>query len=277
MTRHRRGFTLIELLVVLAIIGVLIGLLLPAVQKVRAAAARISCGNNLKQLGLALHGYQDVQHRFPLSDHGLTERSPTLYTPLLPFVEQANQDRLDPRPVAVFLCPARRGPSAGPKTDYAAVGHPAGWRSVLGPPVWRLVSTNGDMVNDYPGVALAQLTAADGASSTLLLAHKALRPSWYAAQGFRDYDGSWSYEMASHHRYPYLFTRDSETPTVFVDVGPLGHGMHWVDAFIGSNHAGTMPCLFADGSVRQVSYEVSRPLIPKLWAWNDGSVIPDLP
>ncbi len=92
--RPKLGFTLVELLVVIAIIGILVAMLLPAVQAAREAARRMSCGNNLKQLGLSLHNYHDTYKSFPPGAHGVGGRSNrqwgfSWFAHILPYIEQS--------------------------------------------------------------------------------------------------------------------------------------------------------------------------------------------
>jgi prepilin-type N-terminal cleavage/methylation domain-containing protein/prepilin-type processing-associated H-X9-DG protein len=140
---RRFAFTLIELLVVIAIIATLIGLLLPAVQKVRESASRIKCANNLKQVGLAVHNYQGAMGRFPPAGTypvgGTSADSYSVHARILPYVEQANlyqlvdlnasatsQPTVTAQRIPIYFCPS--DPNVAPRnsnpprfpTSYAA-------------------------------------------------------------------------------------------------------------------------------------------------------------
>jgi prepilin-type N-terminal cleavage/methylation domain-containing protein/prepilin-type processing-associated H-X9-DG protein len=199
--RLRSAFTLIELLVVIAIIAILIGLLLPAVQKVREAAARIQCENNLKQLGLAMHGYHDANHAFPSGY--LNQTSPrypnvpgflfrwSALAQITPYVEQSNlHDSLDltiplysdvagdvfpvnqfgvAQKVPIFLCPSDRATAAdagfGPTNYVACLGSGAGGGT----------RTASDGVF-YNNSQTRMGDVADGLSNTALMSEQVLGP-----------------------------------------------------------------------------------------------------
>ena len=195
MRTARGGFTLIELLVVIAIIAVLIGLLLPAVQKVRAAAARGQCAGHLKQLALAAHNYHDVNNGLPpgVAYPGPGNRSTTLFVELLPYFEQGNLaarwDYANPSanfggnasPAATVLkmliCPAAR-PTENPSRFGTITIGLTNYGGNAGVKAFPAARATGDGVFCYSTatretrVQLNHVT--DGTSSTLLLGEKTI-------------------------------------------------------------------------------------------------------
>src|SRR5262245_56496531 len=201
---RRCAFTLIELLVVIAIIGILISLLLPAVQKVRGAGARTQCANNLRQIGLALHNYHDAQKQLPSSVNTPGKPRVSAFTEFLPYIEQDNlyrkydftQDWFAPTNLPVtstqlplFLCPATPSPNrldGKPEdwsplvavTDYGITTHVDVRLQQLG-----LVKQAGPglMPKNEERPRLADAT--DGLSNTIAVAESAGRPQvWQAGR-----------------------------------------------------------------------------------------------
>jgi prepilin-type N-terminal cleavage/methylation domain-containing protein/prepilin-type processing-associated H-X9-DG protein len=129
-----RGFTLVELLVVIAIIGTLVGLLLPAVQAARETARRMQCGNNLKQIALAAHNFNDAHRQLPAS---YIDQGASAFVAILPFLEETSlYEMYDPKKspdddankpfasksVAVFICPTMSLPSPEPSPGWSSYG-----------------------------------------------------------------------------------------------------------------------------------------------------------
>jgi prepilin-type N-terminal cleavage/methylation domain-containing protein/prepilin-type processing-associated H-X9-DG protein len=206
MRRRRGGFTLIELLVVIAIIAILIGLLLPAVQKVREAAARIKCANNLKQLGLAAHNYNDTNGHLPGNVRPLASNTVRVRwtTFLLPYYEQDNVFKVYNQSVnwsaplnrtavalqlKVLQCPSATWPD---RLDYNPDGDPAfngfvatgDYSGIYGISQNLLAAglvddANPGILSKTENVRLIDVT--DGLSNTIYLTESASKPYLYRA------------------------------------------------------------------------------------------------
>jgi prepilin-type N-terminal cleavage/methylation domain-containing protein/prepilin-type processing-associated H-X9-DG protein len=196
MIRARRAFTLIELLVVVAIIAVLIGLLLPAIQKVREAASRVKCQNNLKQIGLALHNYESTNHKFPPC--GVYPQAATandawsVHAQILPYVEQANlyqqvdftqpanvQDAVTRQRIAIYVCPSEVNDTMKPATSTTGANAINRWPTTYGANVgtWMVWNPNTGSGGDgaipftsQPNGGLTVGSFSDGLSNTIAFA-----------------------------------------------------------------------------------------------------------
>ncbi len=192
LTHRHLGFTLIELLVVIAIIAILIALLLPAVQAAREAARRASCRNNLKQIGLALHNYQETFNRYPPGgDYPLRFVADrwSVQARLLPFVEQANLQKLidwsasyaaqplvTKTRVPTYLCPSEPNDRARP--DGSLTHYPLSYGANYGSWfVFNPITGVGGNGMFFPNSGLAPKSVTDGLSNTIAFAEvKAYTP-----------------------------------------------------------------------------------------------------
>ena len=295
LSHHRqvrsRGFTLIELLVVIAIIAVLIALLVPAVQKVREAANRTQCANNLKQIGIALHMYHDAAGKFPYLRSGGGQNRHTWALLLLPYLEQDNvfnvyrtpipgvsmtdgmnnHTSTDPQIVAArqaqvktFFCPYRRGaPSLSPVTTGSTVtGMPSDYAACTGDTstapttgVFQLVNSN----HTAAGLRIADIT--DGTSNTLMIGEKHVQRGLLndPIQDGMIYSGS---EQQTYHR------RAGASWPLAIDPAVAANNQ------FGSWHSGLCQFVFADGRVQGVRNSTPGAVLGLLANRSDGQVIP---
>jgi prepilin-type N-terminal cleavage/methylation domain-containing protein/prepilin-type processing-associated H-X9-DG protein len=257
---RRGGFTLIELLVVIAIIGVLIALLLPAVQKVREAAAGIQCRNNIRQLTIALHSYHDTNLHFPLTKIDLES---WIYA-CLPYLEQDNLHRITDyqvlwkMPVKIVWCPSD---PRGTLIDADGFSYTS------------YVAIPGDDVFSTTGIITQTVTVTfsdipDGTSNTLLLGE---RPgNWVNGWGWWTSNASGDYALGAN-----------ETTLLDGSAGCAGTGGLFRPGNVNnrcdvnhlwSPHAGGGNFAFADGSVRFLPYTAGA-VLPLLATRAGGEVV----
>ena len=280
----RRGFTLSELLVVLAIIGVLIALIVPAVQKVRAAAARTECANNLKQIGLATHQYHDTNRALPPGmrwQRGKdTMRMSSWLTQILPFIEQqqlwtlalaAYKQTTNPlqnpphTPMATvvptYICP---GDARVFSTQFAPKDKIfVAFTSYLGVSGKDYTTNDGVLFRDSR-IRFADIT--DGLSNTLLAGERP--PSadfqfgwWYAGAGQR-FTGSADMILGVEEQNILLVTAGSCPPGSY-QFAP-GRFSNQCDMFhFWSPHSGGAQFLYCDGTVHFLT-NAAAPIVPAL-------------